>query len=149
VADATSDVLETETLGLRHFAFAMSLENKTGKLFLMPAYSYRIIFDVPANTHIYQFENLSEPTNQKRNLDRHQVGTYMAWDWSDNLQMGLLVFYSFPFQRAGFSCEILWEPMGERSKWRFFVSHVETAINKMTNRKTDINRFQTNYSLQF
>lgn len=148
-ADNTSDGMELETLGLPHFAFAVSLEKKTSRFFLMPVYSYRAIFDVPANTHIFQYENRTEPETKERNLERHQIGTFISWDWKDNLKTDFLVFHSFPFRRVGFSCEILWKPLGERSKLRFFVSHIETAVNKMTGQKTSLNRFQYNYSLQF
>lgn len=148
-AEATTDVFELKTLGLKHFALAISLEKKFERLFLMPTYSYRRIFDVPADTHIFQYENLEEPASEIRNLERHQIGTFLRWDWKDNLQIDLLFFYSFPFQRSGFSGETIWKPMGERSKWRFLLSRIETAVNKMSHRKTILNRIQYSYSLQF
>lgn len=147
--DATTDVLDLETLALRHVAFAASLEKKEGRFFLMPVYSYRAVLDVPGNTHIYQYENRSEPVTTVRNLERHQIAALMSWDWRDNLSTGILLFYSFPFRRTGFSSEVLWKPSGKKSRWRFLMSHVNTDTNKMTGRTTHLNRIQTNYSLQF
>ncbi len=147
--DATEDTMEMETLGLNHFAFAVSLERKLDRFFLMPVYSYRRIFDVPSYTHIVQYENRREPSTVTRDLERHQIGAFMSLTWRNNLDLDFLFFYSFPYQRVGVSCEALWKPSGGKSRWRFLASRVETAENKMTHKRTILNHLQYGYSIQF
>ncbi len=147
--DSTTDVIEFKTLELTHAAFAVSWERKFDRLFVMPVYSYRRVFSVPTDTHIYQYENLSQSSSKKRDLERHQISTYLLYDWKDNLTFSFLTFFSFPFQRFGIMGKMIWKPLGDKSEWTLLLSHVETEENKMTRHPTSLNRIQYGYSLQF
>jgi len=46
------------TLRVKHLAFAVSIEKKFRYFFLMPSYTYRLLYDVPENTHILTYADL-------------------------------------------------------------------------------------------
>ncbi len=146
-ADSTTDIVEFETLQLKHIAFSLSAERKFDRLFFLSSYSYRLVLDVPADAHIYQYENEEEPVGFTRDLHRHQLAVYALWEGGDDWEISLLVFGSFPYRRSGFSFRMDWK--SDDSKWDLMVSHVETDRNKMSDRITDLNRLQLEYALRF
>jgi|GEM_PF-5487825 len=138
-----------ETLNAKQFVFALSVEKKLEKLFIMPVYSYRRLIDVPGNTIIFQYENLTTPKAEKRDLERHQLNGYLEWEFSDEFRMNMLVFSSFPFVMKGISSEWIWGDEDEGSSWKVLLSRVETEKNKLTGLPTILSRVQTSFTASF
>lgn len=138
-----------ETVSARHFVFACSVEKKYENLFLMPVYSYRRVIDAPAETIVYQYENVSRPASETRDLDRHQINGYLEWAVTDRLKVSLLGFTSAPFRITGFSNEWTWGEVDDGGQFRLLVSRVQLEKNKLTGLPTRFQRIQTSFSAHF
>ena len=90
-----------------------------------------------------------DPVSEKRDLERHQLGVYIAVDWSREFDGNLLLFESNPFRRSGIALELNWRSEKEASQWRFHLSHVETDLILMTDKKAQFQRVELAYVLPF
>ena len=90
--------------------FATSLERKFDSVFIMPAFTYRSIYNVPANTHIYKFENEDSPKTQERDLYRQDLSLFVTIELMNGVDVETSVLTSAPFRQDIFINEWIWSP---------------------------------------
>ncbi len=138
---------ELENLKLKEFAFALSLERKTGKLFWLAQFSSTNLYKVPKETLVLNFENLSQPATEERDLSQKEVALALAYDITINQEIRALVFTSTPFESRGGVIEWLLKDLNRQS-FRFFISQTGTEVNHLSNKKTTLQRIHFELSLR-
>ncbi|MCG8335809.1 MAG: hypothetical protein MJE63_14940 [Proteobacteria bacterium] len=138
-----------ETVQVNHGAGAISIEKKFDSFFIMPVYSYRILYDVTADTHILGYENEEEPLTEERDLEKRQVSLILAWDITDRLQVYLVGSSTSPFKQDA-ATSIWTYRSGNRKHYFQFKMHYSVSEKlKMTDKKAETKRAALKYIYKF
>ncbi len=144
--DSSSDFY---TVAVPHFAFALSLEKKFESIFVMPVYSYRLLIDVPENTHIFMFENETAPLEEVRDIHRHQLSLIFVSEFSENLSTIVTFAQTTPFEQRSITNLWAWTPGGGNHKFSLKLFHSQTEKLKMTGKAILNSKAFLEYGYQF
>jgi hypothetical protein len=137
------------TVDVPHFAFAVSLEKKFETIFVMPVYSYRLLMDVPENTHIFTFENEVAPLEEKRNIHRHQLSLILLNEFSETLNTVITIAQTTPFEQQSITNLWAWTPGGGDHKFSLKLFYSQTEKLKMTGKAIKNSKAFVEYNYQF
>jgi len=98
------------TVRTPHFAWATSFERTFPYFYWLMIYSHRKSLDVPANSHVFLYENESALVPQKRDVIRNQASGVAVLKTPDNsLRITLLNYMTWPFKQNGFASLFTWD----------------------------------------
>ena len=137
------------TKQVKHAAAAFSIEKKFEYVFIMPVYSYRIIYDVPADTHILFYENEEEPLAEERDLEKRQLSLVLAWELTDNLQLNLIGSSTSPFKQDGITTIWTYKSFNNNHMIEFKLHYSTTEKIKMTGNNAQTKRSAVKYTYKF
>lgn len=145
-ADST---LEFRTVRVPHAAIAVSLEKKLETMFIMPVYSYRLLKDVPGDTHILTYENRATPLSETRDLYRHQLSIVFATEFSEQLNTVLTISQTTPFRQQTIVNLWNWSPGGGDHGVLLKLFHSSTEKLKQTGKQIGVTKGFVGYTYQF
>jgi hypothetical protein len=145
----TDDTTEFFTVPVKHLAFAVSIEKKFAFFFLMPSYSYRLLYDVPANTHILSYENEEAPKSEIRDLSKQQTNLIALFEFTENFNMALILSQTSPFIQKTASNIWNWTLGGGHHRFTLKILHTESEELIQTKEKIQVSKAFIEYAFQF
>jgi hypothetical protein len=137
------------TLRVKHAAFAISLEKKLETMFIMPVYSYRLLLDVPADTHILTFENETVPLNKKRDIHKQQLALVLFTEFTETLNTVLTIAQTAPFKQQIFTNFWNWTPGSGKHQFGLKLFHTNTEKLKQTGKRIAVSKGFLEYGFRF
>ncbi len=138
-----------ETIQVKQGAAAISIEKKFDTFFIMPVYSYRILYDVTADTHILSYENELTPLTEERDLEKRQVSLVLAWDITNRLQVYLVGSSTSPFKQDAVTNIWTYRSGNRKHYFQVKMHYSITEKIKMTDKKAETKRAAIKYSYKF
>lgn len=140
---------EFSTVRVQYGAFAISLEKKLEMMFIMPVYSYRLLLDVPADTHILTFENEVAPLDKKRDIHKQQFSLILFTEFTETLNTVLTIAQTAPFKQQIFTNFWNWTPGGGNHAFVLKLFHANTEKLKQTGKRIAVSKGFLEYGYQF
>lgn len=138
-----------DTVKVKHGAAAISVEKKFESVFIMPVYSYRILYDVPADTHILTYENEEDPLSEIRDLEKKQASLVIAWEISNKLSTNLVLYTIEPVVQHGFANFWTYKSANGNHQLDFKMNYVISEELKMTGKVAQTKRSALKYTYRF
>jgi hypothetical protein len=133
-----------------HFAFATSFERTFKYFYWLMIYSHRKSYDVPADSHIFLYENESTLVGRIRDVVRNQFSGVAVLKTPDNsLRITLLNYQTWPFVQRGFASIFTWERYKEDMELELKFFRLETEKQKMLENKIKTNQIFLTYIQKF
>jgi len=138
------------TISSPHFAFSTSFERTFKYFYWLMIYSHRKSYDVPADTHIFHYENESNLIPRKRDVERNQFSGVAVLKTPDNsLRITLLNYQTWPFVQHGFASLFTWERFKDDMELELKFFRLETERQKMLENKIQTNQIFLTYTQKF
>ena len=150
-----NEVTRIGTHRLKHLAIATSIEKKFEKvigletLYVIPAYSYRVIFDAPAYTQIMDFENERIVSEYERDIEKRQAGLMVLLEFTENFNTVLTYAQTKPYEKETVSNSWQWKPDGSGSIWELKMYRSRTPKQYMTKKPIKNSRYFLHYTYKY
>ena len=142
--------IRLSTVRSPHFAFATSFERTFKYFYWLMIYSHRKSYDVPADSHIFLYENESALIPRIRDVVRNQVSGVAVLKTPDNsLRITLLNYQTWPFVQRGFASIFTWERFKEDMELELKLFRLETERQKMLENTIKTNQIFLTYTQKF
>ena len=142
--------ISLSTVRTPHVAWATSFERTFPYFYWLMIYSHRKSFDVPANSHVFLYENESALVPQKRDVVRNQASGVVVLKTPDNsLRITLLNYMTWPFKQNGFASLFTWDNYKDNLALELKIFRLATEKQKMLDRKIETNQIFLTYTQKF
>ena len=142
--------IRLSTVRTPHVAWATSFERTFPYFYWLMIYSHRKSFDVPANSHVFLYENESALVPQKRDVVRNQASGVVVLKTPDNsLRITLLNYMTWPFKQNGFASLFTWDKYKDNLALELKIFRLATEKQKMLDRKIETNQIFLTYTQKF
>ena len=142
--------IRLSTVRTPHVAWATSFERTFPYFYWLMIYSHRKSFDVPANSHVFLYENESALVPQKRDVVRNQASGVVVLKTPDNsLRITLLNYMTWPFKQNGFASLFTWDNYKDNLALELKIFRLATEKQKMLDRKIETNQIFLTYTQKF
>ena len=127
----TSKKLNFFTVRAPYRAWATSLETSTEYGYGIVVLSQRHYSSVPANSHLMLYENESSLVNRVRNVERWQLTGIGVIEPTDDLQVALVGYTTWPFAQRALIAQLTWDRVKANTQWSMRLVRLDTDSQKM------------------